>query len=171
MYCWVSEPAPWATPPGTWSRKGHKLVCEFWCYGVMTYHFGNLLTSRTLSMYYRLRPGSRYRSCFLRCCSITKFIILRIPWSLRPDLFLSLASTCGSTPTTCSTRMSGQTMLRPFTRLLTGMTWPRGWQMLRCDESELSRFIESFLYHCSFDIFASVPVNKILKPEPVSIFV
>ena len=23
--------------------KGPKLVCEFWCNGIMTYHFGNLL--------------------------------------------------------------------------------------------------------------------------------
>ena len=28
--------------------QGPKLVCEFWCNGVMTYHFGNLLTSQTL---------------------------------------------------------------------------------------------------------------------------
>ena len=29
-----------------------ELVCEFWCNGVMTYHFGNLLTSQTLIFYF-----------------------------------------------------------------------------------------------------------------------
>ena len=27
---------------------GPEEIFEFWCYGVMTYHFGNLLTSQTL---------------------------------------------------------------------------------------------------------------------------
>ena len=55
LLCWVSEPAPWAPPPEPDMEKAHfqgpKLVCEFWCYDVMTYHFGNLLTSTTVVLW------------------------------------------------------------------------------------------------------------------------
>ena len=52
LYCWVGKLAAWAPPTVPGMEKAHsqgpKLVCEIWCNGVMTYHFGNLLTSQTL---------------------------------------------------------------------------------------------------------------------------
>ena len=55
-------------------------------------------------------------------CAYGSQFFSRIPLSRRPVLSLSLALTCGSTPTTCSTRTWGQTTWKTFTGLPTGKT-------------------------------------------------